>query len=99
MRVDFSSRQSRADEVQQYLRLARIARGAAGAVIIVGIGLMVAASLPQSGLQRGLQDASVNEMQPPQEGKRNVESAPAGGVAGPTLDDQLRGTTGVVHHG
>ena len=103
MRVDFSSQQSKADEVQQYLRLARIARGAMGAVIVAGIGFMAVASLPQNNLERGLQDASVNEMQlyavPAEEGMRDVEPAPTAGSAAGTSDEELRGLTGVVHHG
>ena len=103
MRVDFSSQQLNADEVQQYLRLARIARGVMGAVIIGGIGFMVAASLPQSDWERGLHDASVNEMQlyavPPIEGLREVEPAPSANSSGRSSDEELRGLGGVVHHG
>ena len=81
MRVDFSNQQSKSDEVQQYLRLARIARGVMGAVIIGGIGFMVAASLPPLDAERSLQDASVSEMQlyavPPLEGVRADRAAPS----------------------
>ncbi len=100
MRVDFSNQQSESDEVQQYLRLARIARGLMGAVIIGGIGFMVAASLPQSDW---VHDASVSEMQlyavPPVEGWREVEPAPSASSSAHTSDEELRGLAGVVHHG
>lgn len=103
MRVDFSGQQSESDEVQEYLRLARIARAAMGAVIVGGIGFMVAASLPPLDADRGLRDASVSEMQlyavPPVEGLRQVEPAPSANSSGRTSDEELRGLGGVVHHG
>lgn len=103
MRVDFSNQQSRADEVQQYLRLALITRGAIGAVIIGAIGFMVAATLPTGDWEHGVHDASVNEMQlyavPPQEGIRDAETAPTAGSSTRTSEEELRSLTGVVHHG
>lgn len=103
MRVDFSNQQTQADEVQRYLRLARITRAAMGAAIVGAIGFMIVATLPQGEAERGVHDASVNEMQlyavPPEEGIRDVEVPPAASSAGRTSDEELRDTTGVVHHG
>lgn len=112
MRVEFSSQQSDSDEVQQYLRMARLARAGVGVVIVAAIAFMMVASLPQSESERGLHDASVSEMQlyavPPEEGIRDAEpaptagaakSAPTAGAASRTPDEELRSLTGVVQHG
>ena len=103
MRVDFSNQQSRTDELQQYLRLARIARGTMGAVIISAIGFLIAATLPHGDAELGVRDASVNEMQlyavPPEQGVRDVEPPPVASSSTRTSDDELRDVTGVIHHG
>ncbi len=112
MRVEFGSQQSDSDEVQQYLRVARLARAGVGVVIVAAIAFMMVASLPQSESERGLHDASVNEMQlyalPPEQGVRNVEpaptagaakTAPTAGAANRTLDEELRSPPVEVHHG
>ncbi len=41
MQVDLSNHLTKSDEVQQYLRLRRVARAAAGAVVIAGIGMLM----------------------------------------------------------
>jgi hypothetical protein len=102
MRVDFSSQQYRADEVQQFVRLARIARAAVGSVIVGAIGYMVVASIPPGASDRGVIDASVSEMQlyavPPGEVSDDAVPNPSAGAAR-SVDEGLGRLDGVVHHG
>ncbi|MGZ8994147.1 MAG: hypothetical protein ACXW16_09040 [Burkholderiaceae bacterium] len=103
MRVDFSNRQFQSDEVQQYVRVAPIARAAIGAAIVGAIGFMVVASLPSSVSERGLIDASVNEMQlyalPALQGSERVQPESSAGAAVRAVDDEFGSLAGVVDHG
>ena len=103
MRVDFSNRQFQSDEVQQYVRLARITRGAVGAAIVGAIGFMVVASLPPSVSERGLIDASVNEMQlyalPALHGADRLQPEASAGAALRAVEDELGSLSGVIDHG
>ncbi len=103
MRVDFSHRQFRSDEVQQYVRLARITRAAIGSAIVGAIGFMVVASLPPSVSERGLIDASVSEMQlyalPALQGTERVQPEPSAGAAMRAVEDELGSLSGVIDHG
>ena len=103
MRVDFSHRQFRSDEVQQYVRLARITRAAIGAAIVGAIGFMVVASLPPGVSERRLIDASVNEMQlyalPALQGTDRLQPEASAGAAMRPVEDELGSLSGVVDHG
>ena len=103
MRVDFSHRQFRSDEVQQYVRLARITRAAIGSAIVGAIGFMVVASLPPRVSDRALIDASVSEMQlyalPALQGLERVQPEAAAGSAVRAVDDELGSLSGVIDHG
>ncbi len=101
MRVDFSNKQFQSDDVQQYVRLARLTRTAIGAAIVGAIGFMVVASLPTGVSERGLIDASVSEMQlyalPALQGSDRGQ--PAIGSALRAVDDELGSLAGVIDHG
>jgi len=103
MRVDFNNRQFQSDAVQQYVRLARIARATIGAAIVGAIGFVVVASLPSSVSDRALIDASVSEMQlyalPALQGFEHVQPEAAAGSAVRAVDDELGSLSGVIDHG
>lgn len=103
MRVDFSNKQFQSDDVQQYVRLARLTRTAIGAAIVGAIGFMVVASVPPDVSERGLIDASVSEMQlyalPALQGSDRLQPESSAGAALRAVDDELGSLSGVIDHG
>jgi len=100
MQVDFNNHLTKSDEVQQYLRLRRVARAAAGAVVIAGIGMLVWG--PSASRNNWGVDLSAAEMQryvDPDNTSLSKAPAPVKSDRPESPDEMLRTLDGVTAHG
>ena len=100
MRVDFGKHLSKSDEVQQYLRLRRVARAAAGAVVIASIGvLMWGPSASRDSWDVDLSAAEMQRYSEPDNTSLITAPAPVKSDRPASLDGMLHTLDGVIAHG